>query len=75
METISIEMIWAIASLVIFCGWIYWITKPDRCPKCGETMITYYTNKDTHTYKECPKCGYKEGGNDEGSDSTQREDR
>ena len=54
METINI---WLAIGIAVFCmcvGALYWLTKPDKCPKCGETML-YRLDKEKY-YMYCPKC-------------------
>lgn len=59
METFSLYWIWGTLAIIIFIAFVYWATKPDRCPECGEIMKHRRTlvNGQTVDYMVCPKCG------------------
>lgn len=62
METINIWLIIGISLFCCFVGALYWLTKPDKCPFCGETMKYFTQNiKGKERYfMRCPKCEHIE---------------
>lgn len=59
MEIVSLYWILGASAVMIFIAFVYWATKPDRCPECGEIMKhrRTFANGKTVDYMVCPKCG------------------
>jgi DNA-directed RNA polymerase subunit RPC12/RpoP len=51
---------WILIVLTAIYKVLVWVFEPEKCPKCGSSMYSYFDEEKNDFYYECPKCGHKE---------------